>query len=424
MNDKDIERIFGDNIPNNWEISSIKDISENAERKLDDGDWVESSDMTENGNYALIQLGNIGVNEFKDKPKRHVNKEFINGEKCMVLYSDDLLISRMAEPIFRTCKVPKIYDNKSITAVDIMRLCPNKKIHNTEYIKNIFNWNPITKQAKAWSSGTTRTRISKTNAMKIYVLIPPIKEQERIASVLYSVDKKLEQLHARKEKHEQLKQGLMQDLLTGEIYNIEEWDEIKIDKLGDINPETKNVKDIDNTFEYISLSNVSDGTLVNKEKYTTDSSPSDRVRILNNKDIIFGKVRPLQKNHFLVNDNNKNNFASLGFTQLRTNENVLPNYLIQILLSDTYTKKFNTLATGSTYPSINVGTFKKVDILIPSIKIQKEIADILGTSDNIIRNTSNLINKYEELKRGLMQDLLSGDVRTSEDLEVLESVSE
>jgi hypothetical protein len=42
--------------------------------------------------------------------------------------------------------------------------------------------------------------------------------------------------------------------------------------------------------------------------------------------------------------------------------------------------------------------------------------------DEMIARTSDLMDEYERLKRGLMQDLLSGDVRTPEDLEVLEDI--
>jgi type I restriction enzyme S subunit len=46
---------------------------------------------------------------------------------------------------------------------------------------------------------------------------PPIKEQERIAETLSTVDEKLEVLQEKKERYQEMKKGLMQQLLTGKL---------------------------------------------------------------------------------------------------------------------------------------------------------------------------------------------------------------
>ena len=208
---------FNTYIPEDWKIDTMKEVSEDALRTLDDGDWVESDDMDDSGDYGLIQLGHIGSNNMKGSPNNFVNEDFIEEEDCMVLKENDLLISRMAEPIFRTCRVPRELAGKSITAVDIMRLCPNPSIHNNEYMKQVLNWHPIEKQASAWSGGTTRERISKTNSMKVKIPVPPLWEQERIASILYTVDEMIARTSELIDEYERLKRGLMQDLLSGNI---------------------------------------------------------------------------------------------------------------------------------------------------------------------------------------------------------------
>ena len=53
--------------------------------------------------------------------------------------------------------------------------------------------------------------------MKIKVIIPSIGEQEKIVSILLEVDKKIEEYENKKQKLEELKKGLMQQLLTGRI---------------------------------------------------------------------------------------------------------------------------------------------------------------------------------------------------------------
>ena len=52
---------------------------------------------------------------------------------------------------------------------------------------------------------------------KLSLAIPPLEEQKQIAEILSTVDKKLENLKDKKQFFEELKKGLMQKLLTGEV---------------------------------------------------------------------------------------------------------------------------------------------------------------------------------------------------------------
>ena len=64
---------------------------------------------------------------------------------------------------------------------------------------------------------TTMTTIDQKGLGGVNVLIPPLQEQQKIAEILSTVDDKLETLQTKKSEYGQLKKGLMQKLLTGEI---------------------------------------------------------------------------------------------------------------------------------------------------------------------------------------------------------------
>jgi type I restriction enzyme S subunit len=80
------------------------------------------------------------------------------------------------------------------------------------------------------------------------------------------------------------------------------------------------------------------------------------------------------------------------------------------------------ISVGSTFDSISYREFNYVEVPVPPLWEQERIASILYTVDEMIARTNDLIDEYERLKRGLMQDLLSGDVRTPEDLSVLDEI--
>lgn len=68
------------------------------------------------------------------------------------------------------------------------------------------------------ANGVTRFNLSKKKMKAASILIPPTKmEQEAIAKVLIDMDSEITVLENRLEKYKGLKQGMMQQLLTGKI---------------------------------------------------------------------------------------------------------------------------------------------------------------------------------------------------------------
>ena len=66
-------------------------------------------------------------------------------------------------------------------------------------------------------TGTTIKNLSLKTIRNTPVTLPPIKEQQKIVEVLTSVDEKLEVLSEKKTTYQELKKGLMQQLLTGKV---------------------------------------------------------------------------------------------------------------------------------------------------------------------------------------------------------------
>ena len=88
---------------------------------------------------------------------------------------------------------------------------------NKEYIYYLLNSSRIQKYFIKELTGTTIKNLSLNTLRDAKIEIPKLKEQEKIASILSSVDKKIEEYENKKEKLEELKKGLMQQLLTGKI---------------------------------------------------------------------------------------------------------------------------------------------------------------------------------------------------------------
>jgi type I restriction enzyme S subunit len=149
-----------------------------------DGDWIESKDQSTDG-IRLIQTGNVGEGEFKDRSDkaRYISEETFARLRCTEIFEGDCLISRLPDPVGRSAILPDTGE-RMITAVDctIVRfdqtLCLptffNYYSQSTEYINNIAER----------CTGTTRNRISRSQLGNTTLPIPSIKEQHRIVILL------------------------------------------------------------------------------------------------------------------------------------------------------------------------------------------------------------------------------------------------
>ena len=81
------------------------------------------------------------------------------------------------------------------------------------YLKNFINYIDVT----TYISGSTREKLNQAILRSILLPLPPLPEQQLIADVLSQVDEVIEKEIQYKEKLERIKEGLMEDLLTGKV---------------------------------------------------------------------------------------------------------------------------------------------------------------------------------------------------------------
>tara|TARA_R110000868_G_scaffold138428_4_gene352554 strand:- start:12988 stop:14250 length:1263 start_codon:yes stop_codon:yes gene_type:complete len=199
----------------NWVKTSLIELAENKKNQFDDGDWIESEHIISQG-VRLIQTGNIGVGVFKYKEnKKYISDESFNKLNCKEVLKGDLLICRLAEPAGRACVMPNIGEDKVVTSVDVSIFRGNPLMVNREFLSQIFTTNGWFQKVIEKVGGTTHKRISRGALGKISIEVPIIEEQLRISLVLTDMDKEIEQLESKKAKYQDIKQGMMQELLAG-----------------------------------------------------------------------------------------------------------------------------------------------------------------------------------------------------------------
>lgn len=267
--------------------------------------------------------------------------------------------------------------------------------------------------------------LSAPNIHNIRMALPPLPEQQKIAVILTSVDNKLELINERIAKTETLKKGLMQKLLSEGIWH----SEFKESEVGRIPKE----------WEVVRLENV-------VKKLQSGGTPLSTNQDFYGGDIPFVKIDDITRSgKYLVDtkisitqkglDNSSawlvpidsilySMYASIGFlsvnkVEVATNQaimNIIPDsskitleFLYQYLLD--LKGKIDKFIDQTTQKNLNAKKVKNFKIPLPPLPEQKQIAKILSSTDEKLDTLRTKKVKYERLKKGLMQKLLTGEVR-------------
>ena len=182
--------------------------------KFADGDWIESKDQSSSG-IRLIQIGNIGIAEYLDKPrsKKWISNETFERLHCEEVFPGDILISRLPEPAGRACIVPDI-GVRIITAVDCTIVRTNSDVSN-KFLVHYLSSQRYFNKVNAVLAGGTRQRISRSNLFSLLVLIPKdFKEQEAIGNYFTHLNTAITLQQQELDKLQSIKKALLEKMLV------------------------------------------------------------------------------------------------------------------------------------------------------------------------------------------------------------------
>ena len=186
----------------------------------------------------------------------------------------------------------------------------------------------------------------------------------------------------------------------------EEWEVKTLEEVSSFPTEsilTSNIK----TSEYVGTDNmVSDrGGILPFD----NTLPYIRVRHYVNNDILTSNIRPYLKKIWL---SNREGGCSSDVLVIKPKTNiVMPNFLFTVISSDNFFKYSNDNAKGTKMPRGDKHYILKYGIPIPPLSEQRRIASTLMKVDALISNLDKLIQKKQAIKKGAMQELLTGRKR-------------
>jgi type I restriction enzyme, S subunit len=197
----------------------------------------------------------------------------------------------------------------------------------------------------------------------------------------------------------------------------EDWDVKHIIDVANVNPGKPEINTNDTTVSFISMSDVSvDGRIINHQKRDYASVYKGYTGFSNG-DILVAKITPCFENGkglLATSLENGIGFGSTEFHVIRATQ-IDPLFLFHHTMSFDFRKRGTTNMIGSAGQRRIPGKFiKSYALPVPSRAEQKKIAEILSTCDRTIHLTTRMIEAKTRMKKGLMQQLLTGQMRFPE----------
>lgn len=389
-------------IPEEWEtlyIHQITEISTGATPSTNINEYWE------NGTIRWMSSGELNNKIIYDVNGRITQKGYDNTGTHM-LPKNCVLIGLAGQGKTRgTAAYNKVElcTNQSIAAI-----LPNSK-YESKYL--YFYIDSLYDKLRLLSAGDGgRGGLNKQILRNLEIAMPPLNEQHRIASALTSIDNLIFSLGKLIEKKKNIKQGAMQQLLTGKTrlkgFN-EPWMEKKLGDIGSLamckrifQEETSEKGDV--PFYKIGTFGQQADAYITKGKY---EQFKQMYRFPQKGDVLISAAGTIGRT--VIYNGEPAYFQDSNIVWLAHNGKYITNNFLFYIYQRT---DWNTEDT--TIARLYNNNFNNTCIHFPSsITEQQAIANILSKMDNEITALETKKAKYEAIKQGMMQQLLTGKIR-------------
>ncbi|MBN8724991.1 MAG: restriction endonuclease subunit S [Acidobacteria bacterium] len=184
-----------------------------------------------------------------------------------------------------------------------------------------------------------------------------------------------------------------------------DWEKVKLDEICVLNQSNTGNKFSFDEIEYIDISSVGEGVLLDTQKMFFKDAPSRAKRLVRNGSTILSTVRPNRRSFLYVKNPKPNVIVSTGFAVLDPLlSKVSSRFLYYVVTNQSFTDYLTANAKGAAYPAVDTEIIKRADIIVPPLATQRRIAAILSAYDELIENNSRRIKILEEMARMIYQE--------------------
>ena len=411
-------------IPGDWSTPELGQILKSMQLG---GNYKNSEIPTR---WPLIKMGNLGRGTIKldrldfvdSKQSPAVRDRLCDGD---VLFNTRNTLELVGKVAIWKEELPEAYFNSNIMRMDF----DEQRVSSSAFMNFILNTAKSITSLRGIATGTTSVAaIYGRDLAKIVIPLPTKAEQVEIAEALSDADALIESLDQLIAKKRQIKQGAMQELLTGKRrlpgfsgeWVVRPLASVVADLEAGVSVNSIEITDPFSTAEpcILKTSAIFDGNFNPAECKLIDHRDTSRARLSPRRDsIIISRMNTpnlVGEVGYVAED-----FPSLylpdrlWMTRFVNGADVSVRWLSYVLSSPLNKESIKGLATGTSgsMKNISKSAFLSLHIAFPSESEQTAIANILSDMDTEIAALQSQLAKARQIKQGMMQELLTGRIR-------------
>lgn len=389
-------------IPDEWSLAALNELG-----TFSKGKGIKKTDVVENG-LPCIRYGELYTHHNDIIRKFYSNISFEIAVGSVRLKKGDILFAGSGETAEEIGKCAAFLgEEEAYAGGDIIILSPIDQ--HERFLGYLLNSYAIAKQKERFGQGDAVVHISSGNLGQIVVPIPPIHEQEAIASALSDVDALIESLERLIAKKRDIKRATMQELLTGKkrLPGFEgEWEKKTLGDICEISmgrtPSRQNDAYWGLGFPWLTIADICSKIVNSSNEEITEVAASE-MKIVPRGTLLMSFKLSIGRLCFAGCDLFTNE-AICSFNKLRANAE----FLYYSLSRTDFSYYGKQAVKGYT---LNMESLKSVEVYLPSVDEQAAIATILADLDLDIESLVARLVKVRGIKQGMMQELLTGRIR-------------
>lgn len=410
-------------LPEDWEVVKLGEIFRFISNNTFSRDFLCEDGEIKNIHYGdvLIKYGSTLDVSQSDIPA--INTEILPSYQPKCFAEDgDIIIADTAEDE-TVCKATELWNiggKQVVAGLHTMWCRPAQNTFAIRFLGYFMNTSLYHNQVLPLIQGIKVSSVSKSAIQGTWLCIPPIEEQRRIASALTSIDNLIDSLDRLIAKKRDIKQGAMQQLLSGKK-RLKGFTEPWVEKrLGEILSLKNGFAFKSETYcaigkyKIITIANVQNGRfdLTDYNSVTDIPASIQQHQKLSIGDILIsmtgnvGRVCRVDSSNCLLNQR-------VGLLEIRPNVN--SDFVFTALSTNAFENAMRDKGQGAAQANISKSDIEDYVLLMPSSLLEQQaIASVLTSMDNELSALEAKRKKYEQIKRGMMQQLLTGKIRLAQ----------
>lgn len=410
-------------IPEDWNVCELGELTMMVTNGFVGTAKTHYTDADDGVTY--IQGYNVEENSFNFRGIKKVTLVFHRQHQKSCLKEGDLLTVQTGD-VGLTTIVPNNLEGTNCHALIISRF--NKDKVCPKFYSYYFNSLTGRSRLKEFETGTTMKHLNIGDIVHWKIPFPKSKsEQVAIATILSDTDELIEGLEKLIVKKKALKQGAMQQLLTGKKRLPGFSGEWVVKKLGEVGKCYRGVSynpsadlyafDGDSTFRLLRSNNVQGARIVFSDMQFVDSRRVSAIQRLVDNDILIcmangSKDLVGKAGRFYANDSYAYTFGAFMGCFRPNRQAICSDYVFYLFQTERYKNHIMLLLAGSSINNLRPTDLEDLSISIPLQQVEQvAIATILSDMDAEIDGLEQKRDNYIMLKHGMIQQLLTGKIR-------------